>query len=202
MTSTEAHIVYALAWFSFGVGHSWLAGAGARDRLMPALGPYYRITYNAFAGLHLAAVWLAGKWLLGGAAPFALPGAARAGLYGVSVLGLVILLLALRDYDLGRFAGTTQIRNHRRGIAAPEDEPLHTGGFHAWVRHPLYSGAYLILWGNAQDPFGLATAIWASAYLAVGTMFEERRLLKLYGEAYRRYRARVPAIIPWRGKAV
>ncbi len=202
MTSTEAQIVYALAWFSFGLGHSLLAGSRARDRLAPALGPYYRIAYNGFAGLHLAAVWLAGNWLLGGAAPFALPEAARAGLYGLSVLGLVILLLASRDYDLGRFAGTTQIRNHRRGIDEPEDEPLHTGGFHAWVRHPLYAGVYLLVWGNAQDPFGLATAIWASAYLMVGTKFEERRLLKLYGEAYRDYRARVPAIIPWRGKAL
>ncbi|MDH3241618.1 MAG: isoprenylcysteine carboxylmethyltransferase family protein [Alphaproteobacteria bacterium] len=202
MTSIEAHIVYALAWLSFGLGHSVLAGAPARHRLAPALGPYYRIAYNGFAGVHLAAIWLAGHWLLAGAAPFALPEAARTGLYGVSILGLVILLLAARGYDLGRFIGTTQIRNRRRGTTEPEDEPLHTGGFHAWVRHPLYAGVYLMLWGNAQDPFGLATAIWASAYLAVGTMFEERRLLKLYGEAYRSYRARVPAIIPWRGKAV
>ncbi len=202
MTVIAAHIVYALAWFSFGLGHSLLAGTRARDLLAPALGPWYRLAYNAFAGLHIAAVWLLGNWLLGDVAPFALPDAARAGLYGLSILGLAILLLAARDYDLGRFAGTTQIRNHRQGIDEPEDEPLHTGGFHAWVRHPLYAGVYLVVWGNAQDPFGLATAIWASAYLAVGTIFEERRLLKLYGEAYRRYRARVPAVFPWRGKAL
>ena len=136
----EAHTVYALAWLSFGFGHTLLAGTGLKDRLAPALGPYYRLAYNAFAGLHIAAVWLLGHWLLASAVPFALPGAARAGLYGLSILGLLILLLAARDYDLGRFAGLTQIRNHRRGIEAPEDEPLHTGGFHAWVRHPLYAG--------------------------------------------------------------
>jgi protein-S-isoprenylcysteine O-methyltransferase Ste14 len=202
MTSFEAHTIYALAWLGFGAGHSLLAGTGARVHLMPALGPYYRVAYSALAGLHIAAVWLLGKWLLGAAAPFALPEAARTGLYGLAVLGLAILLLALRDYDLGRFVGITQIRYHRRGIDAPEDEPLHTGGFHAWVRHPLYAAAYLILWGTAQDPFGLATAVWASAYLAIGTMFEERRLLRLYGAAYSEYRARVPAVIPWRGKVL
>ncbi len=202
MTPIAAHLLYALAWLSFGAGHTLLAGTRAKAALASALGPYYRLAYNGFAVLHVGAVWLFGAWLIGGAAPFNLPDAARAGLTGLSVLGLVLLLLALRDYDLGRFIGTTQVRNHRRGIAAPENEPLHTGGFHAYVRHPLYAAAYLILWGNAQDPFGLATAVWASAYLAVGTWFEERRLVALYGDAYRRYRERVPALIPWRGKAV
>jgi protein-S-isoprenylcysteine O-methyltransferase Ste14 len=202
MNLLAAHLIYALAWFSFGLGHSLLAGTRAKALLAPALGPYYRIAYNALAGIHIAAVWLAGKWLFGGASPFALPDAARAGLTGLSILGIVILLLALRGYDLGRLAGTAQIRNYRRGTAEPEDEPLRTDGFHAWVRHPLYAAAYLILWGNAQDPFGLATAVWASAYLAIGTMFEERRLLKLYGEAYRSYQAKVPAIFPWRGKVL
>lgn len=202
MAMIETQIIYALAWLGFGLGHSLLAGTRAKDFLAPALGPYYRIAYNGLAGIHVAGVWLAGKWLFAGTAPFALPGAVGAGLTGLSILGIVILLLAMRGYDLGRFAGTTQIRNHRRGTVEPEDEPLRTDGFHAWVRHPLYAGAYLILWGNAQDPFGLATAIWASAYFAIGTKFEERRLLKLYGDAYRSYRASVPAIVPWRGKAL
>lgn len=202
MTPFAAHLLYALAWLSFGAGHTLLAGARAKALLAPALGPWYRLAYNGFAALHLTAVWLFGSWLLGGGAPYPLPVWARAGLYGIAILGLVILLLAARDYDFGRFAGITQVRNRRLGIDEPEDEPLHTGGFHAWVRHPLYAAVYLILWGLAQDPFGLATAAWGSAYLAVGTWFEERRLVALYGDAYRRYRAKVPALIPWRGKAI
>jgi len=202
MSPVSAHILYALAWLSFGAGHSLLAGGRAKKRLRPELGPYYRLAYKGFALAHIAAVWLLGAWLFGGAAPFALPGGVRAALWGVSGLGLLILLAALRDYDLGRFAGIAQVRSHRHGTAEPEDEPLHTGGFHAWVRHPLYAGAYLLVWGNAQDPFGFATAVWASVYLAIGTACEERRLLALYGAAYASYRAKVPALIPWRGKVL
>ncbi len=200
MTEIHAHILYALAWLSFGIGHSLLAGARAKAALAPALRAYYRLAYNGFAALHIAAVWLFGRWLLAGTVGFALPGAATGAMIALSVLGAAVLLLALRDYDLGRFAGTAQIRAHRQGRDEPEDEPLHVGGWHAYIRHPLYAGAYLILWGNAQDPFGLATAIWGSAYLAIGTWFEERRLLALYGEDYRRYREKVPALMPWRGK--
>ncbi|MBE9553479.1 MAG: isoprenylcysteine carboxylmethyltransferase family protein, partial [Proteobacteria bacterium] len=61
MSLLAAQIIYALAWFSFGLGHSLLAGTRAKDLLAPALGPYYRIAYNALAGIHIAAVWLAGK---------------------------------------------------------------------------------------------------------------------------------------------
>jgi len=202
MTLIEAHMIHALAWLSFGIGHSLLAGTRAKAFLTPALGPWYRLTYNALAAIHILAVWLIGGWAFAGAPPLPLPGPAQVGLTGLSILGVAVLLLALRGYDLGRLAGTAQIRAHRRGVTEPEDEPLRIDGFHAWVRHPLYAGVYLILWGNAQTPFGLSTAIWGSAYLAIGTFFEERRLRALYGEAYDRYRARVPAIFPWRGKAL
>lgn len=202
MTTAAAHLIYALAWGSFGVGHSLLAGMRAKGMLMPALGAWYRLAYNLFAALHIGAVWLLGNWLLGDALPFPLPGTVRTALTVLSIFGVIVLLVALRGYDLGRLAGTTQIRNHRRGIDEPEDEPLRTDGMHAYVRHPLYAGAYLILWGHAQEPFALATAIWASAYLAIGTWFEERRLLELYGRDYQRYREKVPAVFPWRGKVI
>ena len=202
MTPIAAHLVYALAWVTFGLGHSLLAGLRAKGMLTPALGAYYRLVYNLLATLHIGAVWLLGNLLLGNNVPFALPDAMKTALTGLSILGVVMLLVALRGYDLGRLAGTTQIRNHRRGIAEPEDEPLRTDGLHAYVRHPLYAAAYLILWGNAQDSFALATAAWASAYLAIGTWFEERKLLRLYGEAYKRYHEKVPALFPWRGKAL
>jgi protein-S-isoprenylcysteine O-methyltransferase Ste14 len=70
------------------------------------------------------------------------------------------------------------------------------------VRHPLYLGAHMILWGGAVNEFGLATALWGSLFLAVGARHEEKALLALYGEAYATYQRRVPAVIPWKGKAL
>jgi len=200
MSLIEIHIFYALAWCSFGFGHSLLASERAKQFIVPSFGPYYRLAYNALASVHIFAVWLLGFWLFDGTPTFALSTTMQGGLFVTSLLGIAILVLALREYDLGLLAGTAQIRNHRSGLGEPKTEALHTNGFHAYVRHPLYSGVYLFFWGNCQDQFSLATAIWGSIYLTVGAMHEERYLLRLYGDAYQNYRAKVPAFFPWRGR--
>lgn len=172
-----------------------LAADSVKSRL--AFGRYHRLAYNGFAIFHLGIVWWFGRAWLAGAPPLGLPsGAAHIG-DGATVLGLVIIAVALGGYDRGRFVGTTQIR-------APGEEPdegLKTGGLLRYVRHPLYSGLFLVLWGHAQTEFALATALWGSLYLLIGAMYEERRLVARYGAAYVAYRQRVPAFIPWRGRA-
>jgi protein-S-isoprenylcysteine O-methyltransferase Ste14 len=152
--------------------------------------------------LHLALVWSVGAWVFAASGAFALPPYVGPAMTGVSVAGWLVLLVGLRGYDLGRLAGTRQIRNRRAGIDAPEDEPLRREGLHRYVRHPLYTGGFLILWGRVDGEFELATAVWGSVYLLIGTWFEERRLKRLYGPAYADYRRRVPAFIPWKGRAI
>lgn len=159
-------------------------------------GRYYRLTYNGFAVLHLGAILWLGRIWLGGASPLGLSPTIGAIGDAVTVLGVVVIGIALMGYDRGRFLGTTQIK-------APEtapDENLKLGGLHRYVRHPLYSGLFLVLWGHAQTEFALATAFWGSFYLIIGAGFEERRLIARYGTAYADYRARVPAFVPWRGR--
>ena len=198
-TPLEAQAIYGLAWLSFGVFHSVFAGVAAKRRLDSLFGVYYRLAYNLWAGLHIAAVWALGGALIGDQ-PYDLePGVAGA-MTGIGVLGVVVLVLALREYDLGRFSGMAQIRGQMKEITLSEDEPLITGGLHLFVRHPLYLGVYLILWGRATGDFGLATAVWGSVYLVIGAAFEDRKLLALYGDEFRDYKDRIPAIIPWRGR--
>lgn len=194
MPDLAAHLVYALAWMVFGLTHSGLAAARVKRRLAPMLGRCYRLVYNLTALAEFLAVVAAGGWLLGGQPAFPWPGWLQ-GLFGlVHLAGWILLIWAARYYDLARLSGLYQFR-HPEG---PEDEPLHLDGPHLLVRHPLYAAAFLILWGASVTPLGLATAVWGSLYLLIGTWHEEKRLVRLYGRDYLDYRARTPAFLPWR----
>lgn len=192
--------LYAAAWLSFGAGHSVLAAESVKSRLGVHLGAWYRLTYNVAATLHLLAVVAVGDWMLGAVPGFDRPVWLVWFQHGLAAVGLVGVIVAGRAYDLGRLTGIRQIRAAARGEVLAEDEPLHTGGLHRAVRHPIYSAAFLLLWGRAHDPLGVATALWASLYLVIGAWFEERRLIQRYGEAYRAYRMQVPMFVPWRGR--
>jgi len=191
-------LIYGVLWLLFGAGHSVLASETAKRLTRALFGRLERLAYNLIAVVHFVATVAAGRYLLGGASaePFDLPPLVQASMGAALVAGTGLILLALRHYDLRRFAGIARVGEGE----APE--ALHTEGLHRLIRHPLYSGAFLLLIGGATDPFGLATCLWASLYLVIGTWFEERRLISLYGDAYRRYRAAVPAFIPWRGRAL
>ncbi|CAA7611595.1 isoprenylcysteine carboxylmethyltransferase family protein [Magnetospirillum sp. UT-4] len=190
----SAHLAYALAWAAFALGHSGLALPAVKRRLRPWLGRRYRLAYNIVAVLQVALVMAVGGFALGDRPAFALPGWLAAGMGVVHLVGWGLLLWAARFYDLGRLGGLAQLRGES------EDEGLRLDGPHAYVRHPLYAAGFLILWGGAFNPLGLATAVWGSLYLLLGTWAEERKLVALYGGAYLDYRARVPALLPWRGR--
>jgi len=195
------HLLYAALWLAFGCGHSLLADARVKARLKPYLRAGYRLAYNLFALLHVALTVAAGWVLLGGAEPFTRPAWLVPAQWAMTLIGAGVLVAALFRYDLGRFAGTAQLRAAAQGRFLDDEEPLNLSGFHRYVRHPLYAGAFLLLWGRVADEFTLATAVWASLYLWIGSRYEERRLLARFGEAYARYRPTVPAFFPWKGRA-
>ncbi len=192
--------IYGLAWLSFAVVHSLLAREPVKVFLKPAFGAFYRLAYNGFACLHMGAVYVIGYYLFQGMDSFVRPDWlwwCQGVLHG---LGWIAMLWALREYDLGTFSGMKQIREHFKGILAHDEEPLHFDGFHQWVRHPLYSAAFMILWGRVTNEFDLLTALFGSLYLWIGSQFEERHLIRVFGDHYATYRSRVPAFIPWKGQ--
>lgn len=192
------HLLYALAWASFGLVHSLLARGSGAASLRRVFGPAERLAYNGIAAAHLLAVLVVGHWVLGDQADFARPEWLVWLQWGGLALGVLVGLRALKSYDLGLFAGTRQLREG----PAEQEEPLATRGLHRYVRHPLYAALFLCLWGLADDPLSLATAIWGSLYTLIGTYFEERKLITLYGTDYESYRRRVPAFFPWKGKVI
>jgi methanethiol S-methyltransferase len=119
----------------------------------------------------------------------------------VAVLGIVIALLATFLINHFELFGLHQVVAHLREEPMPAPR-FHTPALYRFVRHPLYLGFIVAFWAAPVMTLGhLLFAAGATAYIFVGIFFEERDLLTLFGDDYRRYRARVAMIVPfWRAR--
>lgn len=116
----------------------------------------------------------------------------------ISTVALIIMLsgLALRTwavYTLGNFF-TMQ-------LAAHKEQALIRSGPYKYVRHPSYTGAFLIYAGTAvflHSWFSLIAAliILPAAWLS-RIYYEEKLLFDKFGEEYINYCRSVKKLIPW-----
>jgi len=78
-------------------------------------------------------------------------------------------------------------------------QTLQQEGLHKYVRHPLYLGTLMFVWGLfIWHPLlaHLLACLIITIYVVVGIRLEERKLYIEYGTAYRDYAAKVPKLIP------
>lgn len=81
---------------------------------------------------------------------------------------------------------------------APAAE-LKVDGIHKFVRHPLYSGTILFVWGLFFIfPMlnNLIAVLLLTSYVLIGIGFEEKKLILEFGLKYENYMSTVPALIP------
>lgn len=188
-------LLIGCAWLAYGVLHSWLASCGVKawiTRRWPGFAPAYRLAYNGLATvLLLPPLWLTLQ--APGEALWRWPSWVSWPATAIAVTGFV---WSLRWYDLGEFIGLRQWqRRDGREHAGLVLSPLHR-----YVRHPWYSLGLLLLWTRDLNAAWLVTAVALTLYVLIGSRLEENKLIERYGDAYRRYRQRVPALIPWPGR--
>jgi protein-S-isoprenylcysteine O-methyltransferase Ste14 len=191
-----------IAFAAFAGLHSLIAGLAPRERLKQVIDPrlvegWYRLAYNLVAAVMLIPTLvlialLPDRTLWVVPMPWAAPLLA---LQGIGLLGLVGALFAT---DVWRFAGLRQVRAYLSGDPLPLPAPvLQESGMYRYVRHPLYFFSLLVIWpspimtGNV-----LVFNVVATLYFIVGSRIEERRLLRVHGDAYRAYRRRVSWLVP------
>ena len=97
--------------------------------------------------------------------------------------------------------GLQQVVNNLAGRSAPATR-FRTPLYYKFVRHPLYLGFIIAFWAAPTMTVGrLLFAAVTTAYIFVGIVLEERDLVELFGDEYRRYRQRVSMLVPWRKSA-
>lgn len=188
------HCLLLFFWILYCVLHSVLAATKVKlyfEKISGKFFRYYRLAYTILAAITLALlicfqysfssmqlINLKALQYISGAL-FVLP-------------GLLIMMVSIIKY----FKLLSGIRTLYE--AQPSKE-LKRDGIHKYVRHPLYTGTLLFIWGLFFIfPMlnNLIAVVIITGYVLIGTRLEEKKLLMEFGSLYADYITEVPMLVP------
>ncbi|RAI94912.1 methyltransferase family protein [Algoriphagus yeomjeoni] len=187
------YVLLALSWIIFYTLHTLLAASKLKRILEVKWGgayKWYRLVYTLISlillfGIMIQAVLIPKTTLIPKSDFTDYLG------YMLAGFGTIIATKSSKNYSIKRFLGIKP--------SSMDSEELITTGLYAKVRHPLYSGLVLIFLGYFLFAGTISSVVHLGClllYLPLGIYYEEKNLIVQFGEAYQKYKAAVPAIIP------
>ncbi len=111
-------------------------------------------------------------------------------------LGWLILFLSTWMIDHFNLFGIKQVWNYM--LDRPQAPPqFMEPGFYKYVRHPLMLGFLIAFWSTPRMTLGhLIFSGGMTLYILVGVYYEEKAMIRRFGDDYENYRKRVPKFFP------
>lgn len=184
-------ITFIFYFLFFALIHSLLAADYIKNKAQNQLGKefrFYRIIYTLISLLTFAPAFLVWATYTGSTPlVYSLPESLYPVIILIRLSALGIFVYASYQTDILEFTGIRQkVKN-----------TLITNGAYGIVRHPLYASGMLLLFTKMEmSRLDLVASALVSIYLIIGAYIEERRLLSVFGEEYRKYQQRVSMFIP------
>lgn len=186
----------------YGAIHSILASYKAKLFFRQNFGKaiaFYRLGFNIFS--------LAGLYLIWDLAPYpslqiyTLPPPYDYLILIPQFLSLIGLIWCFRYISFKEFIGLAQINRYLNGDFSEneldEKYTLRIEGPYRYSRHPIYFFSITFLLFRAEmNLFYLTMLIAFIAYFYVGSVYEEKKLVRMFGNDYLEYSKLVPRIFP------
>ena len=202
-----------LAFALFGLLHSVCAREGFKERVARWTGRHlmdhywrfsycslsYGVLFYAISPLHWGKHPSADFWLID------YPEWVWQIVVALHLVSIVFAYWAFLQADYLEFLGFKQMWRGLRGLLGggpPEPanlfgtDRLEVGGIYRLVRHPMLAAGFLFLLTSGPSLNNLVYLAMYAVYMGVGGYFEERRLVRIFGEDYLNYRRRVGAFFP------
>jgi protein-S-isoprenylcysteine O-methyltransferase Ste14 len=122
-------------------------------------------------------------------------------IFAIQVLAFIGLVWTAKSFDGLEFIGVKQVIRYFKGTYKIEDldesPDFRISGAFKCCRHPAYFFSILFLGARPyMDLSYLVLFIAGTIYFVVGAYFEEKKLVKIYGDVYLQYKKSVPMFLP------
>lgn len=187
------HYILIILWTAYYVLHSLLAATSVKNYFKEKLHfhRYYRLSYTILVSMLLVLIlWY--QYSIESPLLWDIPLLKIPAILLLIIPGSIIAFISIKKY----FVLLSGIR------AVYEKAPAHElkiNGIHRFVRHPLYTGTIMVVWGfYFVFPYlnNLIAVILLTLYVIVGIRFEERKLVAEFGDQYLDYMKKVPPLVP------
>ena len=178
----------------WGIIHSLLASIRFKNFLRRTIGDSfmksYRLLYNIFAMVSILPV-LYLMIVLPDQTLYQVPSPWSYFMRAGQVISLLLLFVAVLQTDVLSFVGLRQLMEEEK------KGDLVINGLYRFVRHPLYTFSLGILWLSPSMTLNaFIVYIALTIYILIGIIFEERKLLREFGQEYVAYKFITPMLLP------
>lgn len=203
MISYAADVLLIVSGFLvYGVAHSFLASIGVKQFFLKKIGNYiafYRVAYNILSLLSL--YFLLKIFPKPDIIIYDLDYPFDFVILVPQFLSLTGFFWTLRYICVKEFLGIDQIKrwlsNQYDVNELDERLTLRIDGPYKYSRHPLYFFAIMfLLFRPVMDLFYLTILLCIITYFYIGSLYEEKKLVRHFGEEYEKYQKVVPRIFP------
>jgi len=194
-------IIIVILFAIFGYTHSLVASEKVKTQFKKIFGEliaFYRILYNVFAVLSFYLIYEFSPKphviIYDLQNPFDLI------ILIPQFLSLAGIIWVFKYICFKEFLGLDQIKRfiEKRYITELDEEfTLRIEGPYRYSRHPIYFFSITFLtFRPTMDLFYLTFFLCIVAYFYIGSYYEEKKLVRQFGEVYENYRKKVPRIFP------
>lgn len=124
----------------------------------------------------------------------------------VHLFSIVVFYISFIQSDYFEFLGLKQMWLGLRRLLNPSamtpklelfgTQRLEVRGVYGWIRHPMLMAGFVFLASSGPSRNNLVFLLMYTTYMLIGGYYEERRMVRIFGEQYLQYRRDVGAFLP------
>ena len=170
------------------------------DYLKKRLGDRYRFYRLFYSMVSLVTVLPLTYYSISveGAPIFRWQGSRAIAKYSLLLTSLYLFIAGAGHYRISQFLGIRQIKTGETSPTLSECDAFDTAGILSVIRHPWYIAGIMVVWARDISLSTLLNNVVINIYFVIGTILEERKLVREFGEKYVEYQRKVSMLFPYK----